>query len=289
MLIIELTNLINTVKSIYSSYGWDDRDWYIFVDGPKSYSDRKEVNKVRTFLKGFKAQSAKFIFRKRIWELANSVISGVSEILKTHNTVIVIEDDLQLSYNFFEFLDQGLDFYEHSEKVISVCGYISNHNIKTESDVLFGVRHNSWGWATWKNRWEKIDWLHKRDSNTTINHNLNLNGFNKGGSDLTRMLKHQLQGKIDSWAIRFCFYQFKNDLISVYPKDSKVINKGLNSKNATHTKKTRRFSTELSNTQDLNFKFEEFKKLNDEHLKIFRKEFSIKSRLLDKLLNLKIN
>ena len=56
--------------------------------------------------------------------------------------------------------------------------------------------------------------------------------FNKGGSDMTKMLSDQMKGKIDSWAIRFCYHQFKSGTVSVFPSKSKVINNGF-SKEAT--------------------------------------------------------
>ena len=41
--------------------------------------------------------------------------------------------------------------------------------------------------------------------------------FNNGGSDMTLMLNAQMKGKIDSWAIRFCFQQFLNQQACVFP------------------------------------------------------------------------
>lgn len=41
------------------------------------------------------------------------------------------------------------------------------------------------------------------------------------------MLVNQMEGKIDSWAVRWCYHLFKNDLMTVYPRTSKALNIGL--------------------------------------------------------------
>lgn len=40
------------------------------------------------------------------------------------------------------------------------------------------------------------------------------------------MLDHQMQGKIDSWAIRWCYAQSKLNMFTVYPVMSRIHNIG---------------------------------------------------------------
>jgi len=51
--------------------------------------------------------------------------------------------------------------------------------------------------------------------------------FNRGGLDMSSMLDAQMKGKIDSWAIRWCFAQHLDGSSTVYPKKSFVRNTGL--------------------------------------------------------------
>ena len=46
--------------------------------------------------------------------------------------------------------------------------------------------------------------------------------FNKGGEDLTRMLKNQLDGKLDSWSIRWGYTISKNNGLCISPINSYV-------------------------------------------------------------------
>lgn len=60
-------------------------------------------------------------------------------------------------------MNQALDFYENDNKIISICGY--GLKIKRPrgyvGDVYLLGRSSSWGWATWKDRWEQIDWIYR--------------------------------------------------------------------------------------------------------------------------------
>jgi hypothetical protein len=57
--------------------------------------------------------------------------------------------------------------------------------------------------------------------------------FAAGGRDLPRLLDLQMTGKIDSWAIRWCYAQCKSGMLTVHPKVSKAINVGFG---GTHVK-----------------------------------------------------
>lgn len=51
--------------------------------------------------------------------------------------------------------------------------------------------------------------------------------FNRGGPDMTQMLKMQHEGRIDSWAIRFCYAHHANNMHCIYPVKTLVMNIGL--------------------------------------------------------------
>ena len=73
-----------------------------------------------------------------------------------------------------------------------------------------------WGWGTWKYQWNQIDWEIK-DYNQFKYNLLSQIKFSRGGSDMPGMLKKQMNGKIDSWAIRWCYNQYKKDLLTIFP------------------------------------------------------------------------
>lgn len=290
-IVLFVYNRLNETKKVISSlknnYLAKESDLIIFSDGPKTNKDQLKVKTVRDFLEtidGFK--SVKIIQSSKNKGLGESIITGVSEIISKYKKVIVLEDDLITSPNFLDFMNQGLSFYQDSEKIFSISGYTLDLPSLDhyDKDFYLGYRASSWGWGTWSSKWEKVDWEvsdyfeFKRSMSKQIK-------FMRGGSDLPQMLWQQMNGKIDSWAIRWCYEQYKEDLFTVFPAKSKVISIGFG-EDATHTHNTNRFDTKLDNGRKRNFEFETESAISEILTKEFRKKFSIKSRFIDKLLGI---
>lgn len=204
---------------------------FIFSDGPKDKAAIDKVNEVKKYIKsieGFK--KVEIIERDKNLGLANSVITGVTEVINRYGKVIVLEDDIVTSPAFLVYMNKLLSKYKDEEKIYSITGYNFPPRLMSISenypyDVYFSPRAASWSWGTWKDRWKKADWEIK-DYNKFINDKKEQKDFNKGGNDMTRMLKQQMDSRIDSWAIRWCYTLFKNDGLCVYPVESYVDNIG---------------------------------------------------------------
>ena len=245
----------NCIASLLKNEEAKETELYIFVDGPRKDKKNEEilVEQVRDFvrkIKGFK--NVHYTFSKENKGLATSVISGVTDVMNIHSRVIVVEDDLIVSENFLAFMNQGLNRYENNKNVFSVCGYTNIVKIPKDysCDAYFCVRSSSWGWATWKDRWDSVDW----DLKDWSLHKKNARKFNKwGGSDCWKMLNDWRNGRNSSWAIRFCYTQFLQDSLSLFPLVSKVGNEGFDGR-GTHGKKWTRARFEFDNTTIKTFK-----------------------------------
>ncbi|WP_298480335.1 glycosyltransferase [uncultured Maribacter sp.] len=261
-------------------------DLIVYSDGPKNQIDIEQVDNVREFIsniKGFKKVTWKFSTKNK--GLAKSIISGVTEILSYSDSVIVLEDDLITSPNFLHYMNQALIEYKNVSNVMSISAYTPpiKKNTLSSFDNYFTQRASSWGWATWKNQWENIDW--EVSDYKKFNSNIKeKRKFNKMGSDLSLMLKHQMDGKINSWAIRWCYHQFKNNLYSVFPFISKVSNIGFNDSDATHTTSVgNRYNTHIDSSKKNRFNFNLQPKLNKDYIKQFTTPYSIKARIINKV------
>lgn len=258
---------------------------YIFSDGWKNDSQKNKILEVREFLNtvsGFKKITIiESNFNKG---LANSIISGVTQVINNYGKVIVVEDDLITSSNFLDFMNNALNFYKENTSVFSISGYTMDlPSLESYADDYYiGVRASSWGWGTWSRSWIDIDWEIKDYERFIKSHKLR-NEFRKGGSDMPRMLANQMNNKIDSWAIRWCYNQFKRKQYTIYPKVSKVVSIGFGS-DATHTKKTTRFDVEIDKSDQLNFIFNNKNIVNNKLLREFKNKFSVLSRIRDKFL-----
>lgn len=232
-------------------------DLFIFSDGGKSEPDWIHVNQVREFLKtvtGFKNVS--IIEREKNLGLANSIIAGVNEVINVYKKVIVLEDDLISSPDFLVYMNNVLDYYQKHPHVFAVSGYGFPVKIRDEYKMdtyLLPGRASSWGWGTWKDRWEKIDWEITDKSNFLRNKETQ-NSFNYMGKDMSRMLVQQFKGEIDSWSIRFDYNMFKQAGYCVYPVKSRIFNSGMDG-SGTHNPVTNIFDVEMSKGDKTNLVF----------------------------------
>lgn len=222
-----------------------ETDLYVFSDGPKSDADTASVASVREVVRGVSGfASVSLITRSVNMGLANSVITGVSELLREHSRIIVLEDDLVTTKNFIAFMNDALDRYSNDPKAFSVTGYRLPEGYlhiprDFPYDTFAGYRCSSWSWGTWRDRWNLVDWDMSYFADF-MKDEMARAEFDKGGRDLTKMLRQQKEGKIDSWAIRFSFAHYANDMRCMYPRKSLVQNIGLDN-SGVHTKPNPRF------------------------------------------------
>jgi hypothetical protein len=280
-----LDTLKKTVASLAENELANQSELFIFSDGAKIPSDDIIVAQVREFLKTVKGFKKITIYESnRNKGLATSIIDGVTLILQSFDTVIVLEDDLGTTPNFLTFMNSCLDNFKAHRDAFSVSGYSFNLGISTDfqEDAYFLNRGWSWGWGTWKDRWENVDWDVK-DYDLFKNDATARKRFSKGGSDLNKMLDMQMNGQLDSWAIRWFYHQFKINGLTIYPVFSKVFNNGFDNL-ATHTNGSiTRYLPLLDNEFKNEFKFPEKVILSQDYQHRFLSKMGIWSRLKSKL------
>ncbi|WP_282054677.1 sugar transferase [Maribacter luteus] len=263
---------------------------YIFSDGPAKKEDNRQVDEVRSYIQNINGFSqVNLIISKTNKGLARSIIEGVSKILETSEAVIVLEDDLLTSNNFLTFTNKALKYYGNNPKILSIAGYTPPIKLPNDYnyDTYFTLRASSWGWATWRSKWEKVDWS-VQDYSVFKEDRKAKRRFNQMGSDMSRMLNDQMNGKLSSWAIRWCYHQFKYGLYTVFPTVSKINNIGFGEE-ATHTngKSTDlRFNTTLDDTHSDEFNFNESVQLDDRFVKQFVRPYSLRTRIYYKVRNI---
>jgi len=227
-----------------------ESDLFIFCDNYKTDKDKEAVEKVHDLIKGYqndtRFNTVTITFAQSNKGLARSIIDGATQIIEEYGRVIVLEDDLITSADCLEYFNSCLDFYDKDNTIWSISGYsfpmqALNHY---KNDVYLSPRGCSWGWATWKDRWEKVDWEVSDYKSFQWNF-YKRRQFSMGGFDMPAMLDRQINGFNDSWAIRWCYSQWKLSMYTVYPKISRIANIGLDG-SGTNSKATDNFDTELS-------------------------------------------
>lgn len=220
-----------TLTHLSNNHLAGESDLYVYCDNAKNEKAQEAVDAVRAIVDEF-ARSSRFkrvtvVKANKNKGLAASIIDGAGEILEKYGKIIVVEDDLITSDDFLTYMNSALDFYENNPKIWSISGY--TFPLKSLNgyphDIYMSPRGCSWGWATWKNRFEKVDW-NVSDFEEFIRSPKRVKHFNEGGPDMAEMLSRQVHGKINSWAIRWCYQESRENMFTVYPKKSRIRNIG---------------------------------------------------------------
>jgi hypothetical protein len=225
---------------------------YIFVDGAKENSKQEDLikhNEVKEIIREKNwCKEVHIIEREKNYALADNIVSGVTEIVNKYGKVIVLEDDIVTSKSFLSYMNQCLEYYEDRPTIFSISAYNQSKQKLIipddyDFDVYLSIKPYPWGWGTWLDRWRKVDWGLKRYSNF-INNKYMVKNFSLAGDDLLGMLKGQIEGKINSWWIRFLFYHFENQAYTIQPSNSMVNNIGMDG-SGVHSWIDNRWDTEL--------------------------------------------
>lgn len=273
-----------TINYLNKNFFAKNSNIFIFSDYARKEKDIESIKDIRKYLNtidGFK--SITIIERNENYGLAKNIIEGVSDIINKYGKAIVLEDDLITSDNFLSYMNQALDFYKDDERIFAISGYTGNlpslNNLDKEGYLSY--RPSSWGWATWKEEWNKNDWEVK-DFDTFIKDKKAIKKFNRGGIDMSRMLKHCMEGKNHSWAIRWSYTMFKLNKYCFYPKVSKVQNIGFGN-DATNCKGVDIYQTTLDNSKNYDFKFEKDIQINKKITKEFAYTFSYTNKAIKRI------
>lgn len=202
-----------------------ESELFIFSDGAKSEAGAEKVNEVRAAVSAIKDagdfKSVTVTESPVNKGLAASVIAGVTEIINKYGKVIVVEDDCKVSPFFLKFMNNALDYYEGNKKIGSIAGYTPMITLPADynKDVFAAYRSCSWTWATWKDRWQGVDWELKEMGDFYKSPKL-IRKLNSNGSDRFMRLYRQTKGNGSSWSVRFGAHLVKNNLFTVYPRYS---------------------------------------------------------------------
>lgn len=217
-----------TVEALKANAEAADSALYIFSDAPKNSAASSTVAEIREYIhtiSGF--QGVTVIEREYNFGLANSVISGVTQLCEQHGRVIVLEDDLLVSEHFLAYMNQALETYESYDEVMQISGYMFPVEVAIEEDTFFLPFTTSWGWATWQRAWQKFDPSAGGYARLSADRKLQKAFDLNGAYPYYKMLESQFNGEVDSWAIRWYLNVFLSDGLVLYPKRSLVLNVGM--------------------------------------------------------------
>lgn len=215
---------LQTLRALKSNLLADQSLLYIYCEGSKidaTDEDLKVIEDVKTVVRKEEwCNEVIIVERTQNLGLAANVIDGITTVINKHDSIIVLEDDLITSPHFLTYCNEGLLLYKKSPNVYSINAYQFPLNIKESDTFLCPLATSSWGWATWKNKWDAFQ--PSLDYKDIIQKNKDLKlRFNFAGYDYASMLDNQ-----NSWAIRWYYSVFLKNGVGLYPTRSLINNIG---------------------------------------------------------------
>lgn len=213
------------LESLSKNPEFVDSPLFIYCDGARNDAELVQVEETRSLIHSWTHPNKVVIERDRNWGLANSVITGVTDLCERFGRVIVVEDDLVVSPVFLNFLNAALNRYADEPKVMQVSGYMfPTITVQTEANIL--PITSTWGWATWNRAWKHFG-IANNEVEKLLKDSIKMRAFDLDGSyPYIRRLKQQLEGKTDSWGIQWYLSVFNLEGLVVYPPVTLVQNIG---------------------------------------------------------------
>ena len=232
-IIIFVYNRLHHLDTLFNSLQKNDlfkkSKVIVFSDGAKNEIDKDKIDKVRELLKKRLIPKNSEIIENNVnLGLSRNVIGGLNKIFQIYDRAIILEDDLELSPFFLNYMNDALNLYATSENVASISGYMYPIEPKKFSNNYFFLKLiESWGWGTWKRAWN----IFENDSlqlKKKIDEKQLANEFNfESGVSYYKMLTDNINGLNDSWAVRWYASTFLKNMNTLFPSKSFVKNIGV--------------------------------------------------------------
>lgn len=213
---------------------------YVAADGPREgrEGEVERVVKVREISMAVDWPcEVKTLFREKNLGCKYAESSAITWFFEQEEQGIILEDDCLPSQSFFWFCEELLTKYKYDWRIGMVSGN-NLYNIKPENntDSFIFSYGNIWGWATWKDRWNKYtidisEWNEESQKKSILD-------FIKEKKCICHysMMFNDFQlNDIDTWDIQWLFARLKYKMLTINPSLNLVANIGFGP-DATHTK-----------------------------------------------------
>jgi hypothetical protein len=194
---------------------------YAFADAPKKPEHRPAVEAVKMLLSQVDWCKIEIIQREHNLGLGTSIRQGISQVLKEHEQVIVVEDDIVLRPGAYAYTVAALQHYKDSP--VMTISMWSHPNLvpKGIRDGFFSKRFVCWGWATYRSAWETYQGTPLEIYRQCQEENLDILSW---GNDLKWQAENAAERNL--WYVGYALTHFIQKGISFFPTNSLTTNIG---------------------------------------------------------------
>jgi hypothetical protein len=233
-----------TVEALARNERASESDLFIFSDAARNEQAAAAVEETRAYVatvRGFR--SVQVIKRESNFGLAASITDGVGRLCREFGRAIIMEDDLESSPHFLNFMNASLDLYCDDDRVMHVSG--SAYPIRDfGADNTYFLRVPlCWGWATWSRAWQHfrkdVEIMQRFDPAM-------IREFNFGGAhDYWGQLEANRDGRMNTWFVFWYANVFLRQGLALFPRRPMVRNIGMDG-TGVHCSATSDFDVQVS-------------------------------------------
>lgn len=214
---------------------------FLIQDGPRSKSDYESIQMCREIVSDIDWKCQVYNnYSELNMGCGNRPFSGIDWVFSITDKAIILEDDCVPDISFFSFAKNMLDLYENDLRIGIISGTNYHGLYDFGSSYGFSKSGSIWGWATWKNRWEKYDFHIKHLQSKKILELLLYDVSDKKYSKKRihtwekRALEIDLNNKKSYWDFQWGYIRHINSWLSIVPSKNLISNIGIGI-NSTHS------------------------------------------------------
>lgn len=179
----------------------------------------------------------KTLFREENLGCGRAVSQAITWFFEHVEQGIILEDDTLPDLSFFGFCEELLHHYKEDERLMHITGAnFLNGCLSFKESYYFSKYPTIWGWATWRNRWEKYVFNLTEINLKQLKEESGLYNFSKSEflfwSGTLKNLKN-----VDTWDYQWILTIWLNQGISATSSVNLISNIGFG-EDATHTFQT---------------------------------------------------
>lgn len=224
-----LDHLKKCIKSLQQNELARYSDLFVISDAAYKQEHVSQINEVRTYIKsisGFKRVYP--VFREVNLGGHKSVLTAFHDVLQIYDSFISLEDDIVVSSDFLQYMNEALVFYKDERRIFSICGFKAPFLLPKGygEDVYFYPCNSPWGIGTWKDRWESVNHDYFDRYSELKKDPKKYKAFTSIGFYIKGILQADSRKEIVAGDLRIYYHMFQHNMCSVFPVVSKTQNWG---------------------------------------------------------------